>query len=51
MDKLFKGIFDTELTRTISVNDFLLCLFVSLALGLVLTLAYMWKISTVRAFW
>ena len=50
MDKLFKGIFDTELVRTISVNDFLLCLFVSLALGLVLTLAYMWKNQHSKSF-
>ena len=50
MDKLFKGIFDTELTRTISMNDFLLCLFVSLALGLVLTLAYMWKNQHSKSF-
>ncbi len=50
MDAIFKGIFDTELTKTISVGDFLLCLFVSLALGLLLTLAYMWKNQHTKSF-
>ena len=50
MDAIFKGLFDTELTKTISVSDFLLCLFVSLALGLLLTLAYMWKNQHTKSF-
>ena len=40
MDALFKGIFDTATTKTISVGDFLLCLFVTLVLGLIVTAAY-----------
>ena len=35
MDMVFKGIFDNALTQTIAVRDFLLCLGVSLLLGLV----------------
>ena len=40
MDVLFKGIFDSELTETISVGHFCLCLGVSLLLGIILELAY-----------
>ena len=43
MDAIFKGIFDNELTQLISVQDFLLCLGVSLVLGLIMALAYMFK--------
>ena len=43
MEAIFKGIFDNELTQRISVEAFLLCLGVSLALGLVMVAAYMWK--------
>ena len=35
LETLFKGIFDTELIHTISVTDFLLCIGVSLVLGLI----------------
>ena len=50
MDAIFKGLFDTELTKTISVGDFLLCLLVSLALGVILTLSYMWKNQHTKSF-
>ena len=43
MDAIFKGIFDNELIQTISVQDFLLCLGVSLVLGLIMAAAYMWR--------
>ncbi len=43
MDAIFKGIFDSELTQTVSVTDFLLCLFVSLLLGLLLAASYAWQ--------
>ena len=49
MEALFKGIFDNELAQTISVEDFLLCLGVSLFLGLVMALAYMWKSEHTRS--
>lgn len=41
MDAIFKGIFDGELAKTIEVSDFLLCIGVSLALGLIMAAAYM----------
>ena len=43
MEAIFKGIFDNELTQLISVEDFLLCLGVSLVLGLIMAAAYMFK--------
>ncbi len=43
MDVIFKGIFDNELTETIEVGDFLLCLVVSLAIGLIMAASYMFK--------
>ena len=49
MDGIFKGVFDTELTQNIGVVDFLLCLGVSLMLGLVMA-AYMFKNEHTRSF-
>ena len=49
MDGIFKGIFDTELTQNIGVVDFLLCLGVSLVLGLVMAAAYMFKNEHTRS--
>lgn len=43
MEALFKGIFDNGLTQTIKVGDFLLCLGISLVLGLIMALTYMIK--------
>ncbi len=43
MNTIFKGIFDTALTQIISVEDFLLCVGVSLALGLIMAAAYAWR--------
>lgn len=40
IENLFKGLFDTDLTRVISVTDFLLCLGVSLLIGVLMVLAY-----------
>ena len=50
MDAIFKGIFDNELTQTIKVEDFLLCLGVSLVLGLVMALAYAWRTEHTKSF-
>ena len=41
MDVFFKGIFENGLTQTIGVGDFLLCLGVSLLLGLFMAATYM----------
>ena len=50
MDAIFKGIFDNELIQTISVQDFLLCLGVSLVLGLIMAAAYMWRNEHTKSF-
>ena len=50
MDAIFKGIFDNELTQTIDVGDFLLCLGVSLMLGLIMAAAYMWRNEHTQSF-
>ena len=50
MDAIFKGVFDNELTQLISVQDFLLCLGVSLVLGLIMAAAYMWRNEHTKSF-
>ena len=50
MDAMFKGVFDNELTQVIGVGDFLLCLGVSLFLGLIMTAAYMFKNEHTKSF-
>ena len=42
-DMLFRGLFDTDMTSVISVRDFLLCVGVSLAIGLLLAGAFMYR--------
>jgi hypothetical protein len=49
-DNLFKGIFDSELASVITVADFLTCLGVSLALGLVMALSYMFRARYTKSF-
>ena len=50
MEAIFKGVFDNELTRVIEVGDFLICLGVSLLLGLIMALAYMWRNEHTKSF-
>ena len=50
MEKIFNGIFEHDLTQVISVGDFLLCIGVSLILGLVMAAAYMWKNDYTKSF-
>lgn len=50
LDNLFKGIFDTELTSTVSVTDFLLCLGFALGLGLITAIAYMYRTRYTKSF-
>lgn len=40
-ENIFKGLFDTDLTSVIAVSDFMLCLGISLVLGIMLAGAYM----------
>ena len=50
LDSLFRGVFDTELTVVISPADFLLCVGVSLVIGLVLCAMTMWRTRTSASF-
>ena len=50
MEAIFKGIFDNELTQLIGVEDFLLCLGVSLVVGLIMAAAYMFKNEYTKSF-
>ena len=50
METLFKGIFDSELTTVISVSDFLLCIGISLIIGLIIAFSYMYKTRYTKSF-
>ncbi len=50
LDTIFQGLFDSDLTAVISLTDFLLCLGVSLALGLVIALSYMHRSRYTKSF-
>ena len=49
-ETMFQGLFDAELTKVISVGDFMLCLGVSLVLGLVMALTYMFRTRYTKSF-
>ena len=49
-ENLFKGLFDTDLTAVISVTDFLLCLGASLAIGILMAFAYMYRTRYTKSF-
>lgn len=49
-DTIFRGLFDTDYTAVISAGDFLLCLAVSLVLGLIMAFAYMYRTRYTRSF-
>ena len=50
LENLFRGLFDTDLVAVISVTDFMLCLGFSLALGLVMAFAYMYRTRYTKSF-
>lgn len=50
METLFRGIFDSELTNVISVPDFLLCIGISLVIGLIIAFSYMYKTRYTKSF-
>ncbi len=50
LESLFRGLFDSDLTVVISVTDFLLCMGVSLVLGLAMALVYMYRSRYTRSF-
>ena len=47
---IFKGVFDSEQASVIEVKDFLLCVFCSLLIGVILSLSYMFKSKYTRSF-
>ncbi len=49
-NNLFRGLFDSEFAAVISVKDFLLCIGFSLAIGLVMALAYMFRTRYTKSF-
>ena len=49
-DNLFKGLFDSDFVSVISVTDFLLCLGISLILGLIMAFAYMYHARYTKSF-
>ncbi len=50
LETLFKGLFDTDLTKVIGVGDFLLCLGAALVIGLLMALAYMYRTRYTKSF-
>lgn len=50
LDKFFRGLFDSDLIRTVSVTDFLLCVGTALVLGLIMALGYMYKTRYTKSF-
>lgn len=49
-EPFFKGIFDSSVVAVISVTDFMLCLGLSLLLGLVMAFAYMYRTHYTKSF-
>ena len=50
LDSLFRGMFDTDMTQVISVQDFLLCMICSLGIGLLLAFMYMYRTRYTKSF-
>lgn len=50
LDSFFRGVFDTELTAVIAPADFLLCVGVSLLIGLLLCAMTMWRAKSSKSF-
>ncbi|MBR5144081.1 MAG: DUF4956 domain-containing protein [Clostridia bacterium] len=50
LDKIFKGIFDSEYSSVISLGDFMLCIGVALVLGILLALAFAYKSRFTKSF-
>ncbi len=50
LESVFKGLFDAQSAAVISVGDFLLCIAVSLILGLVMAFTYMYRTRCSKSF-
>lgn len=49
-ESLFKGLFDTEYTSVISVKNFILCITISLLIGIIMALGYMFRTRYTKSF-
>ncbi|MDD6058226.1 MAG: DUF4956 domain-containing protein [Clostridiales bacterium] len=49
-DLIFRGLFDTDMTSVIRVSDFLLCIGISLLIGLILAFGYMYRSRYTKSF-
>lgn len=50
VENLFKGLFDTDLTAVIGVQEFVLCILVSLIAGVLLAFSYMYRTRYTKSF-
>ena len=50
LSTIFKGIFDNEFAPIIRLTDFLICIGVALLVGLILSIAYMYKTKHTKSF-
>lgn len=50
LDNFFSGLFDTDMTSVISISNFLLCIGVSLLIGLILAFAHMYHSRYSKSF-
>lgn len=50
LDKIFKGLFDTEFTAVVSLSNFLICLGSALLIGLIMTLSYIYRSKYTKSF-
>ena len=49
-ESVFRGLFDSQTAAVIPVSDFLLCMGVSLILGLILAFTYMYRTRSSKSF-
>lgn len=49
-DNLFRGLFDSDMVSVIGITEFLLCIGVSLVVGLILAFAYMYRTRYTKSF-
>lgn len=50
MENIFRGLFDTDLVTVISPVDFLICLGVSIVIGLIMAFSYMYRARYTKSF-
>lgn len=50
MNTLFTGLFSSGVTETLAVSKFLICMGASIVIGIILTLAYMYKTKYTKSF-